>query len=188
MVLFFVALFFAAFTSLVSMIELGVRVLLDAGLERARAIRIVGGLGFVLGLPSALSLDVLHNQDWVWGVALMVSGLFFAIAVIGHGVRRFREEQLNHPDSDLHVGRWWDIVLGILVPLQAAVLMIWWLVQSRSWDPAGWLNPFGVETVGTILLQWGVVLAVLIVANRWIVGRLRPVPAPPADRPPAAVP
>jgi len=188
MVLFFVALFFAAFTSLVSMIELGVRVLLDAGLERARAIKIVGGLGFVLGLPSALSLNVLHNQDWVWGVALMVSGLFFAIAVIGHGVRRFREQQLNHADSDLHVGRWWDVAIGVLVPLQAAILMIWWLVQSRSWDPAGWLNPMGVETVGTILLQWGVVLGVLILANRWIVGRIRPVPAPPADRPPAAVP
>ena len=41
MVLFFVALFFAAFTSLISMIELGGRVLRDMGLPRERAVRIV---------------------------------------------------------------------------------------------------------------------------------------------------
>ena len=43
-------------------------------------------------IPRALSLNVLHNQDWVWGVALMVSGLFFAVAVLYHGVARFRRE------------------------------------------------------------------------------------------------
>jgi NSS family neurotransmitter:Na+ symporter len=188
MVLFFVALAFAAFTSLVSMIELGTRVLRDTGVERARAVRIVGIAGFVLGLPSAISLQVLHNQDWVWGVALMVSGLFFAIAVIASGVRRFREEQLNHEDSDIRVGRWWDLVIGVLVPVQALVLLFWWLYQSRSWDPTGWLKPFAIENVGTILFQWGVVLAVLLLANRWIAARTQPAQPGPDDRIPAAVP
>ncbi|HUF34965.1 MAG TPA: sodium-dependent transporter [Gemmatimonadales bacterium] len=188
MVLFFVALAFAAFSSLVSMVELGARVLLDTGMERARAVRLVGVGGFLLGLPSALSLQVLKNQDWVWGVALMVSGLFFAIAVVGAGVRRFREEQLNHPGSNIRVGRWWEVVIGILVPLQAVVLLVWWLWQARGWDPAGWLDPAGVENVGTILLQWGVVLLALLAANRWLV-RHSTGPAPAADgRMPASVP
>lgn len=188
MLVFFVALAFAAFTSLIAMIELGTRVLRDAGVPRARAIRVVGIGGFLLGLPSAYSLQVLHNQDWVWGVALVLSGLFFAIAVIGHGVRRFREEQLNHGDSDIQVGRWWDLVIGVLVPLQALVLLVWWLYQARGWDPTGWLAPFAVENVGTILLQWGVVLAALLLANRWIARRTEVVPAPPEDRPPPAIP
>ncbi|MGH7606148.1 MAG: sodium-dependent transporter, partial [Gemmatimonadales bacterium] len=141
MVLFFLALAFAAFTSLIAMIELASRVLRDAGLERRRAVQTVGVAGFVLGLPSALSLHVLHNQDWVWGVALMVSGLFFAIAVITAGVRRFREQQLNHPDSDIRVGRWWDVVVGVVVPLEALALLGWWLYHARGWDPAGWLDP-----------------------------------------------
>ena len=125
-------------------------------------------MGFALGVPSALSLQVLHNQDWVWGVALLLSGLFFAIAVITNGVRRFREEQLNHADSDIHVGRWWDVVIGVLVPLQALVLLGWWLYQAHGWDPAGWLKPFGVENVGTILLQWGIVLGLLLLFNGWL--------------------
>ena len=170
MVLFFLALAFAAFTSLVAMIELGTRVLLDAGMSRHKAIRLVGLGGFVLGLPSALSLSVLHNQDWVWGVGLMVSGLFFAIAVIVHGVRKFRVEQLNHADSDVKVGRWWDVVIAGLVPLQAVVLMVWWLVESRKWNP-DWLDPFGVDNVGTVLFQWIIVLVLLILANRLIARR-----------------
>ncbi|MGH7530549.1 MAG: sodium-dependent transporter [Gemmatimonadales bacterium] len=188
MVLFFVALAFAAFTSLIAMIELASRVLRDAGMERGRAVRTVGIAGFVLGLPSAFSLQVLHNQDWVWGVALMVSGLFFAVAVIAAGVRRFREEQLNHPDSDIRIGRWWDVVIGVIVPLEALVLLGWWLYQARGWDPTGWLDPFGTESVGTILLQWGVVLAALILANGWMARRTRPQPPTAEDRMPAAVP
>ena len=173
MVLFFTALAFAAFTSLVAMIELATRVALDAGVARARAIKWVGGVAFLLGLPSARSLDVLHNQDWVWGVGLMVSGLFFALAVIASGVRRFREEQLNHPDSDIRLGAWWDVIIAVIVPLEALILLVWWLVQARGWDPAGWLSPFGIENVGTILLQWGVVLAVLAALNGWMVRRIR---------------
>ncbi|HEY0972744.1 MAG TPA: sodium-dependent transporter [Gemmatimonadales bacterium] len=166
MTLFFLALSFAAFTSLMAMIELATRVLVDAGMTRARAIRWVAAVGFVLGIPSALSLDVLHNQDWVWGVGLMASGLFFSIAVIAYGVRRFREEQINHEDSDIRVGRWFDFVLGVLVPIQAVALIGWWMYQVRG---PGWLNPFGIENLGTILFQWGVVLVVLVLANRWLV-------------------
>lgn len=189
MLLFFVALFFAAFTSLVSMIELATRVLVDAGMARARAINLVGAVGFALGLPSALSLQVLHNQDWVWGVALMVSGLFFAVAVIGWGVRRFREEQLNHADSDIKIGRWWDVAIGVVVPLEALILLVWWLMQARSWDPAGWLKPLAVENVGTILAQWGIVLVALVALNPWLAGRVEgarqmaPLPQPPPSIP-----
>ncbi|GBD31275.1 hypothetical protein HRbin33_00223 [bacterium HR33] len=177
MLLFFLALTFAAFTSLISMIELATRVLVDAGLKRAQAIKWVGAVGFVLGLPSAVSLNVLHNQDWVWGVGLMLSGFFFAVAVIGWGVKRFREEQINHADSDIRVGRWWDLVVGVIVPLEALILLVWWLVQARNWDPAGWLDPLAVENVGTILVQWGVALAGLILINRKLVGKLNAAPA-----------
>ncbi|MBI3983584.1 MAG: sodium-dependent transporter [Gemmatimonadetes bacterium] len=191
MVFFFAALFFAAFTSLVAMIELATRVLVDAGMARGRALVGVGVAGFLLGVPSALSLDVLHNQDWVWGVGLMVSGLFFATMVAAHGVRRFREAHLNHEHSDIRIGAWWDVVIRVLVPLQAVVLLGWWFYQARGWDPAGWLAPFAVENVGTILLQWGVLIVVLLAANRWLgdrVTRARSRPAEALPVPPPAIP
>ncbi len=171
MFLFFAALAIAAMTSLIAMVELATRVLVDAGLGRDRAVRLVGVGAFLLGIPSALSLRVLKNQDWVWGVGLLLSGLFFSLAIIRYGVRRFREEQVNHPDSDIRIGRWWDVLMRLLVPVQAVVLLAWWLAEAWSWDPKGWLSPFAQENVGTVLFQFAVVLAALVAANRWIVRR-----------------
>jgi NSS family neurotransmitter:Na+ symporter len=174
MVLFFTALALAAMTSLIAMVELATRVLTDAGVARDRAVRWVGVGGFLLGVPSALSLQVLKNQDWVWGVGLLVSGLFFSVAILRYGVRRFREEQINHEHSDIRIGRWWDVVIGLLVPVEAFVLVAWWLVQAWTWDPEGWLTPFAAENVGTVLFQFAVVLVVLIAANGWMVRRSVP--------------
>src|SRR5690606_13321082 len=101
MVLFFVALLFAALTSLISMAELATRVLQDFGVPRGRAIAVIAGLGLLLGIPSALNQSVFANQDFVWGVGLMVSGLFFAIAVLRYGATKFRESFINTEDSDI---------------------------------------------------------------------------------------
>lgn len=160
---FFLALFFAAFTSLISMVELGTRVFLDMGWERRKAVWVVGIFGLLLGLPSAYSLDFLHNQDWVWGIGLMMSGLLFALAVSRIGVTKFRQEQLNHEHSDIRIGAWWDILVKYVVPFQAIALMLWWSWQVRG---PGAMNPFGIENIGTILFQWAIALVLLYLANR----------------------
>jgi hypothetical protein len=59
-----------------------------------------------------------------------------------------------------------------LVPVQAVVLLAWWLYQARGWDP-NWLAPFQEANVGTVLFQWAVALALVLVLNRWIVRRVR---------------
>ncbi len=171
MTFFFLALFFAAFTSLISMVELGTRVLLDMGWTRARAVWVVGAFGLVIGLPSAFSLNFLHNQDWVWGVGLMLSGLFFAIAVIRMGPAKFRAEQINHQYSNIRVGAWWDWFIRFLVPFEAIALMGWWMWQVRG---PGALNPFGIENIGTIILQWSIAIALLLLFNKTL-AKINPV-------------
>src|SRR5690606_8931271 len=52
--IFFLALAFAAISSLIAMLELATRVLIDGGMPRGRAVALAGGLGFLLGVPSAL--------------------------------------------------------------------------------------------------------------------------------------
>jgi neurotransmitter:Na+ symporter, NSS family len=165
MVIFFLALMFAAWTSLIAMIELATRVFVDAGVARTRAIAIVAGAGFLLGVPSALSQEVFRNQDWVWGVGLMLSGLFFAIAVLRYGVTRFRENLVNGPHSDLRVGAWWDWVIRLVVA-QAFVLIAWWLYQVRG-EPF-----FAAEGIGLLAIQWSVALALFLALNGWLVRRV----------------
>jgi len=171
MILFFLALSFAALSSLVSMIELSTRVLVDLGLRRKTAIVTVGLLGLVCGAPSALSIDVLHNQDWVWGVGLILSGLFFALAARRFGVERLRTQVINAAGCDLPIGRTWERLILWLVPLEAVVLMIWWLWEARGWDPEGWLNPLATDSVGTVLVQWAIALIALLLLNRTLARR-----------------
>ncbi len=162
MIVFFLALSFAALTSLISMLELATRVLIDAGIDRRKALLWIAGAALVFGAPSALSMDVFNNQDWVWGVGLMLSGLFFAFAAWRFGLEKLRTETINHEDSDLKIGRWWVAVVGILVPVEAVALMVWWLWKEGGWDP---FQPF---SAGTVLMQFAVAIAALLALNRWL--------------------
>jgi NSS family neurotransmitter:Na+ symporter len=171
MALFFLALAFAAWTSLVAMIELASRVLMDLGVPRGSAIAIVGVCGLLVGAPSALNMAVFANQDWVWGVGLMLSGFFFAFAVLRYGVTEWRETFINHAHSDVRIGAWWDWAIRLVV-VQAVVLMVWWLWQARGEGFAATWTPFSAYNVGSVVIQWGIVLVVLIGLNRWMVARV----------------
>jgi neurotransmitter:Na+ symporter, NSS family len=168
---FFLALTFAALTSLIAMLELATRVLVDAGLRRRQAVLGVASVGMLVGLPSALSMPFFQNQDWVWGVGLILSGLFFALGALFFGLERMRREVVNAPGHDISVGRWWVWAVAFLVPVQAVVLVVWWLYEARGWDPEGWLAPFAPFSVGTVLLQWAVALIVLLALNRRLARR-----------------
>lgn len=166
--LFFLGLFFAAFTSLISMVELSTRTLIDFGFKRKKAIAAVAVLGFLLGVPSALDLKFLANQDWVWGVGLILSGAFISFSIIKYGVDKFRTEIINGYGSDVKIGKWYNFVISILIPVQVVILVCWWLYSSVSWDPEWW-NPFHAENLGTVLFQWAIILVLFISMNKLMV-------------------
>lgn len=171
--LFFLALSFAAMSSLIAMIEMATRMAVDLGITRARAVPIVGVVGFALGLPSAWKLSVFQNQDWVWGLGLMVSGLFIAVALAIFGTDRFRKELINTEDEPRPVGAWFTFVMRYVVPLEFLALMIWWFYQSAAnYDREGWWNPLRTYSVGTTVVQWGLLIVLLLLVNRWWAARV----------------
>ena len=178
-VLFFLGLAFAALSSLISMIELATRVFVDAGLARRTAVASVCSVGFLMGVPSAMNLNIFANQDFVWGVGLLISGAFVAFAVIRYGVQQFRREAIGAGPGDVDPGRGWDVLAGLVVPIQAVVLLAWWLYQSAAvYAPDSWFNPLEPFSVMTCLVQWGAVLITLLALNRWMVRRTLGTPSP----------
>lgn len=172
-ILFFVALFFAAMSSLIAMMELATRVMMDFGIKRSKALPIVAGVTALMGIPSAMSLDFFKNQDWVWGLGLILSGSFFAFAGIKHGVTKFRDRYINTRYSELYIGKWFDWILKYLIPFEAIAMMIWWTYQSiYVYDPDGWWKPFRSFSMGTCLLQWGLLITILLLFNRYITRRI----------------
>ena len=100
---FFLALTFAALTSMISTVELCVRNFVDHGFERNKAVGITGCALLVFGLPSTfvwirLSADgvrfpeFLEVQDHIWGYGLMFSGLFIAYTIWQFGYKIWREK------------------------------------------------------------------------------------------------
>jgi NSS family neurotransmitter:Na+ symporter len=136
-------------------------------MQRRTAIVTVAIVGTLLGIPSALNRDVFANQDFVWGVGLMLSGLFFAIAVMRYGVRRFRETLINTPDADIHVNSLWDWAIR-LVAIEAIALIAWWFWAVRGEDL--WA-PFGIANMS---VQFVVALVILAALNGWFVRRTNP--------------
>jgi NSS family neurotransmitter:Na+ symporter len=170
---FFLGLLLAALSSLIAMLELSTRILMDFGLSRKKALPMVAGITAVLGLPSALSYHFFRNQDWVWGLGLIISGSFFALLIIRFGVEKFRKEYLNVVQGDLQVGRWFTLVVKYIIPIEAIVLVVWWLYRAVGWNPEGWYNPFQAESLGTCITQWLLLIILLLLVNKKIVSWLK---------------
>ncbi len=172
-ILFFLGLAFAALSSLISMIELTTRILVDLGINRRSAVVSVCSIGFLLGVPSAVNLDFFGNQDFVWGIALMISGAFISFSVVKYGVSAFRNESVDYgAEGDWRAGRMWEILIKWAVPVQAVALLTWWFFLSATvYAPDSWYNPLDPYSVMTVLVQWGIVLAAFVLANKWLVSR-----------------
>ena len=99
--MFFLALSFAALTSMISTVELCVRNFVDHGIERPQAVGFTSLAIFFFGLPSAATWilvddstgvafpQFLEVQDHIWGYGLMFSGLFIAYSIWKYGWNRY---------------------------------------------------------------------------------------------------
>lgn len=171
-ILFFLGLAFAAISSLISMIQLTSRILVDFGLTRRSAVLSVVSVGFVMGVPSAVNLNIFGNQDFVWGVALMMSGAFIAFSVIRYGVSSFRRDVVDVADGDWRAGRIWEFLITWAIPAQAIVLLVWWFSLSATvYAPESWFNPLNPYSVMTIVVQWSLVMGVFMYFNKRLVDR-----------------
>lgn len=169
-VLFFLGLTFAGFSSLIAQIELPTRVLIDGGMRRPRAIISVVLISYLFGIPSARNLNFLSNQDFVWGLALMISGAFIAFILIREGLANVRQNEILTNKDDWRLGIWWERIMKFFIPIAAVVLLVWWLSLSASVDD--WFNPFSAYSLMTCLTQWLIVLFILLLLNNWINKRM----------------
>jgi NSS family neurotransmitter:Na+ symporter len=172
--LFFLALSLAALSTLIAMVELGVRILMDAGCRSRRKATIITGIVMtVLGLPSSMSIDFLNNQDWVWGVGLLLGGLFFSIGAIKIGVDKIWKEYIE-PVSDLKAAWMWKMVY--LCPVWFVIIFGWWIQQAASSYPETYMKWLPISeytyTLGTMLYQWGIMIVAFIVLNNWLADKM----------------
>jgi NSS family neurotransmitter:Na+ symporter len=170
-VLFFLALFVAAFSSLLPMIELFLKNVADLDLPRKPTLVIVIICFVVFGFPSAMSLDFFSNQDWVWGIGLILSGFFILIGMAKNGPVKFKEENIDIGSDMIFSSTFFKLAIYGNIGL-AVVLIWWWMSQgysSNPWfDEDGNWNVFDVYSNATILTQWGLVILLGIILNKYL--------------------
>jgi neurotransmitter:Na+ symporter, NSS family len=166
---FFLTLTLAAFSSFLPMLQLFRSNMVQAGIS-GRMLAIILFMSFALfGFPSAYSLDFFTNQDWVWGIGLIVSGLFVSFATLKHGAIKFKEELIDQ-DSDFRIYNWFFKYALIFNMIVGVVLIYWWMSQGYSANP--WFNKLGVWNVidvysnATIVTQWGIVMFIGVLINK----------------------
>jgi NSS family neurotransmitter:Na+ symporter len=164
--LLFFALALAGLSTLIALVELATRNVMDMGVGRPRAVAAVVGVTAVAGIPSALDTDFLSNQDFVWGIGLLVSGFFVAIAMMKRGLARVRA-QVAETSGEV-IGAWWTWCMRA-VPALFVVLAGWWVYQAVvEFAPDSWWNPFDTFSLATMLTQWAIALAVVGALNGFL--------------------
>ncbi|PIK48287.1 putative sodium- and chloride-dependent glycine transporter 2 [Apostichopus japonicus] len=168
--MFFFSLAMAGFSSLVAQIEMLVHNVVDLGAQRIPATIGSCCAVFLLGLGSALNLNFLENQDFVWGFALLISGLMLLYLVIRYGVRNYRQTLYNnYSTDDWHLGILWQLLIKFVAPVEGLVLIIWWTVDTiaTSTEKHPWYG-FSPESFMATFVQWVGWLAILFIANRLV--------------------
>ena len=158
-ILFFLGLSFAGFSSLISMLELAVRNLIDFGVRRSTAVVWIVVSSFILGIPSAMSLEILGNQDFVWSVGLIISGILMAFAAVKYGINKMMVEVMDESENDWPFPKWWPFAVKYIAPIVGFTLVMWWMIESPS---------FFV----TCMIQWGSILAFFYLINNYISKKL----------------
>lgn len=169
-VFFFLALTMAAFSSFLPMVELLLKHLRDLEITKRTTIALGIVIFLVFGLPSALSIEFFSNQDWVWGVGLIITGLLILIGVALNKPLKFKRELIDK-GSDIIFPNWFflfaiygNICLGFF-------LIYWWLSQdfSSTWfTEEGRWDLFGTYSNASTVTQWGVVFVSGIILNGFL--------------------
>ncbi len=166
-VLFFVSLMLAGLTSLISITETYVSGLVDKfNISRSKAVLFGGGLAAIISLLFASqgglyfldAVDYFINQ---FGVALI--GLV-EVVIIAWFLRKLKVFK-NHADeiSDIRLGSWWTISLGVITPIVMGYMMFGLFKQNllKQFDyPTG---NYAGYTDGFILYSGWLVAALALI-------------------------
>ena len=133
-ILFFGLAYIAAITSLISLIEIPVSTLIDKfKIKRDKASVITIIFIFLLGIPSALSTDLLGNIDAIANVLLILGG-FLVSFLIGWIIPKTLDKELTNSGSSLIVRNYLKFMLKYVTP----ILVAWGLIISVYDLLKGW--------------------------------------------------
>lgn len=163
--LFFLCLSLAGVTSLVALLELPIRTLEEMRIPRKFALPLVSVGIFCIGIPSALNINILINQDFVWAFGQVLAGVVTISIPIRYGVSKFRNDIINQFGlEDWTLPSIWDYIIKFIDPLIAVFLIVSFVIDTVQDERTEWYE-IKRESLMTCLVEWLVVLILLVLTN-----------------------
>ncbi|SDL80477.1 sodium-dependent transporter [Tessaracoccus oleiagri] len=170
-VLFFGSLVFAAFTSMISIIEVIISAVQDKlGLGRITSVLVVGipmALASLLLFPTTTGLNLLDVMDaFVNNFGIVAAALVAAVTLTaGFAALPTLRNHLNR-SSSFKVGRVWQLLVGGIAPVILGYILIGQfqevLLNGYGGMPQGFVNAFGWGMAGGL-----VVIALIMTLIPW---------------------
>ena len=134
-ILFFGLAYIAAITSLISLLEIPVATLIDKfKIKRNLASTLTVGFTFIIGIPSALSTNILGNIDAIANVLLILGG-FLVSFLVGWVIPKTLDIELKNSGSSSLTKSYLKFMLKYVTP----IIVAWGLIISVYDLLKGWL-------------------------------------------------
>ncbi|MGC3872203.1 sodium-dependent transporter [Halomonas sp. GXIMD04776] len=154
--LFFMGFFFANLTTAIAITEVGVTTFKEErNTDRSKAVLIICGIIWLLGIPSAMNASILGYLDFVvgnWGLPLAT---FIIMITIGwkFDANRLRVLSLNR-GADLYVPRLWESIIRFEIPAIMLFIMIYFLYSNLTATPWKTISGLVILTLTIPLCLW----------------------------------
>ncbi|MFW5913988.1 MAG: sodium-dependent transporter, partial [Bacillota bacterium] len=134
--IFFLFFTFAALTSALSLLEVVVSWLVDEkNMSRVKATVIVGGLIFLLGIPSSLSMGAVEITvlgksffdflDYLQQTFLLPIGGLLTLVFAAYVFKATKmRESANHGASHFTLGRWYEVLIKYVTPAVILIILV----------------------------------------------------------------
>jgi len=129
--LFFLALFGAAYLSDVAAFEVLVAGLTDnTRLKRRTAVRLMAGVVFLIALPPMVSMRVFVPWDLTFGSGMQTLGALLSVLTVGWVIRRSDALRELAPDEASAPPVWLYYWLRWVIPAAIALVGAWWVLTD----------------------------------------------------------
>jgi NSS family neurotransmitter:Na+ symporter len=130
---FFVMLFFAALTSGISLLEVVVSAMVDAWKwTRPRAAFLAGLAIMLLGVPSALDLNILSAMDKLVGEFLLIVGGLLIAALVGYRIQSQADAELAQGLHSAAARQAWKVFVRYVAP--PVLLVVLYFLAGPTWQ------------------------------------------------------
>jgi len=136
-IIFFGLLAIAALTSAISLLEVVVAYFIDQkGWQRKKAVLVMGGVIFILGIPSGLSFGLLadakllgmtffdHIDNIASNYLLPIGGMLTAIFVGWIWGTKEAHLEIERHETEFHWAAYWEFVVRYIAPIAVAIVFL----------------------------------------------------------------